>query len=150
MTTHHRLGLPVSDFDTSDEEFHLQPTIADSLARECRYGDATHALMSEGCASNEDKDALNDLLRRHPQSSLPMSSETLPPALTVDSPAIIAALRAFPRGSSLGFSKLRAQHLLDATVGTIAPSSHTCLENLTKLTNSLLSGKLDKRISPWL
>ena len=36
------------------------------LARDGRYGDATHALISEGCASNEDKDALNDLLRRHP------------------------------------------------------------------------------------
>ena len=107
-------------------------------------------MISHGCASLEDKDALNDLLQRHPQSCLPESSATTPPALTVDTSAIMSSLRAFPRGLSPGFSKLRAQHLLDATMGTIAPSSQTCLENLTKLVNSRLSGKLDKRISPWL
>ena len=45
---------------------------------------------------------------------------------------------------------LRAQHLLDATVGSIAPTVQTCLDNLTRLVNSLLSSKIDKRISPWL
>ena len=120
------------------------------LARDGRYDDATRALLSKGCVSNEDKDALNDLLRHHPQSSLPMSSETVPSALTVHSSAIIAALRDLPRGSRAGFSKLRVQHSLDATVGVTALSSHACLENLTKLTHLLLSGKLDKCISPWL
>ena len=54
------------------------------LAKAGRYGDATRALTSEGCASNDDTDAFNDLLKRLPQCSLPTSSEDTPSALTVD------------------------------------------------------------------
>ena len=77
---------------------------ATKLARDDHYGDATRALISHRYASLEDKDALNDLLQRHPQFCLPESSATTPPALTVDTLAITSSLRAFPRGLSPGFS----------------------------------------------
>ena len=40
--------------------------------------------------------------------------------MVVDSAAILAAHKAFPKGSSLGASRLQAQHLIDAISGTIS------------------------------
>ena len=45
----------------------------------------------------------------------------------VESTAVLAALRAFPKATSPGASKLHAQHILDAVSGTIAPAAQTCL-----------------------
>ena len=56
---------------------------------------------------------------------------------------------AFPRGTSPGFSQLRAQHL-DAIKALLFMAFKICLDNLTVLTNTLLAGKLDRRIAPWL
>ena len=51
------------------------------LAREGRYGDAARSLQSQGCASENDSDALQDLINRHPLHPLPSWSDELPPAL---------------------------------------------------------------------
>ena len=62
----------------------------------------------------------------------------------------MASLGSFPQGSSPGGSKLRAQHLLDAIKGTTIPVATECLAELTRLANTLLSGRADWRLSPWL
>ena len=59
-------------------------------------------------------------------------------------------LRAFPKATSPGASKLRAQHILDAVSGTIAPAAQTCLEHLTRLMNKLLASAIDPQVAPWL
>ena len=120
------------------------------LAKEGRYGDAMRSLSSQGCASHDNEDALTDLQRRHPDHVLPTWCEELPPPLVADSSTVLSCLQAFPRGSSPGFSQLRAQHLLDAIKGTNVPVATTCLDNLTKLMNFLLSRKADRRIALWL
>ena len=121
-----------------------------SLAREGQYGKAMRILGSAGCAPNDDISALDDLRQRHPTHDLPHWSDNVPPPLVVDSTAVIATLQAFPRGSSPGGSKLRPQHLLDAICGTSSPFAGHCLDQLTYFMNKLLSGKLDRRIGPWL
>ena len=120
------------------------------LAMKGRYSDAMNTLRSQGCASRDDPSVFTELKHRHPIHTLPDWSEDIPSPLVVDSQAVLHALEAFPRDTSPGFSQLRAQHLLDAIRCTSAPDAQLCLDNLTILTNSLLAGKLDRRIAPWL
>jgi len=72
------------------------------------------------------------------------------PALTVDNSMVLSCLRAFPKGTSPGASKLCAQHMLDAIAGSTAPVARDCLLSLTCLMNHLLSGKAPVCLSPWL
>ena len=96
------------------------------------YGNAIQALSSQGVAETTDTKAFEELLSRHPFHPPPSVSIDLKPALVVDESAVLSCLKAFPKGTSPGWSRLRAQHLLDAIVGTTAPSSHDCLAALTK------------------
>ena len=91
-----------------------------------------------------------DLQRRHPDDVLPTWCEKLPPPLVADTSVVLSCLQAFPRGSSLDFSHLRAQHLLDAIKGNNVHAAANCLDNVKKLMNLLLFGKADRRIAPWL
>ena len=122
------------------------------LAQDGRFADAMRSLTSQGCASYNAEDALQDLHRRHPQTALPLLSRDIlsPPPLTITSANVITALKAFPRGTSPGATRLRAQHLLDAVTGSVAPSAQIWLEQLTKFMSSMLAGELDDHIAPWL
>ena len=120
------------------------------LAREGRFSNALRALSSHGCASHDNETAMQELKNCHPEHVLPSWSCDVPPPLVVDKQSVLSALEGFPKGSSPGFSQLRAQHLLDAIKGTNVPDAQICLENLTRLMSLLLSGKLDRNISPWL
>ena len=112
-------------------------------AREGRYSNALQALSSQGVAGHDDDSAYEDLLHRHSSSPCPDVS-VLPskPALTVDDSMVLSCLRAFPKGTSPGTSKLRAQHLLDVIVGSTAPAARDCLLSLTCLMNHLFLEKL--------
>ena len=90
------------------------------------------------------------MLARHPPADLPTWDDSLPPQLVVNREAVMLALGSFPRGSSPGGSKLRAQHLVDAMTGTTMPAALECQNELTRFVNLLLSGRADRRISPWL
>ena len=68
----------------------------------------------------------------------------------VENKDVLSSLHAFPKGSSPGGSQLRAQYLLDAICGTIAPAAQSCLDSLTVFMNNLLAGKLPTCIAPWL
>ena len=120
------------------------------LAREGRYGDAARSLQSQGCASENDSDALQDLINRHPLHPLPSWCDELPPALCATASHVLESLKGFPLGNSPGFSKLRPQHLLDAIVGTCTPAAQECLDRLTQWMNVAVSGKMDRRIAPFM
>ena len=62
----------------------------------------------------------------------------------------MACLLAFPKGTSSGASKLRAQHLLDAIAGSTTPAARECLLSLTRFMNHFLSGKAPSCLAPWL
>ena len=98
------------------------------------------SLGSLGCASSDVNEAFEELVGRHLIHNLPSLSDDISPSLVVDSAAILAALKAFPKCSSPGASILRAQHLIDAISGTISPDAQLCLENLTRLVSKCLSG----------
>ena len=121
-----------------------------SHAREGKFGSAICILGSNGCAAHDDTSTLEDLHCRHPSHDLPPWSDNLPPPLVVHTAAVLAGLKSFPKGTSPGSSKLRVQHFLNAITGTISPFAGACLDQLTYLMNKMLSGKLDRRISPWL
>ena len=108
------------------------------------------ALGSHSSALSTDPAALEEMQHRHPQSELPSPSENVPTPLLVDQKQVLSALRSFRRGSSPGGSKLRIQHLLDAISGTTAPAAVECQAELTRFVNTLLSGRADQRLSPWL
>ena len=100
--------------------------------------------------------ALEEMQRRHPQSELPSSFEDAPSPLVVDQDRPICLTLFSSRiihgggGGGGGGSKLRIQHLLDAISGTTVPAAVECQAELTRFVNTLLSGRADKRLSPWL
>jgi len=120
------------------------------FAADGRYSDAMRALRSLGCASPDDIQAQQEMMDRHPPHALPEWSDDTPPPLAVDSQFVATSLRGFPRGSSPGATKLRAQHLQDAIQGTTVPAALECLGELTRYVNHLLSGQADRRVAPWL
>ena len=111
-------------------------------AREGKSGSAIRILGSNGCVAHDDTSALEDLRCRHPSRDLPPWSDNLPPPLVVDTAAVFAGLRSFPKGTSPGSSKLRVQHLLDVITGTISSFAGACLDQSTYLMNKMLSGNL--------
>ena len=125
---------------------------ATRLAQEGWYSDAMRALVANGRTSADNVEALNDIIAHHPCHSLPTQSDnhTISPSITVDSCGVTFALKRFPRRSSPGGSKLRAEHLLDITSGSTSPYAPSCLSELTRFINMLLAGKIDARIAPWL
>ena len=144
QSTSQRGVHPSSTLSTSNARRSLK------LSREGRFADAMRALGSQGCASQDDPAALTEIKSRLPEHSLPVWHDDVPAPLVVDFESVLAALEAFPRGSSPCCSQLRAQHLLDAIKGTGVPEAKFCLDNLTRLASSLLSGKIDRAIAPWL
>ena len=114
---------------------------------------AIQALSSQGVAETTNTKAFEELLSRHPFHPPPSVSIDPKPALVFQyESAVLSCLKAFPKGTSPGWSRLRAQYLLvlDAIVGTTAPSSHDCLAALTKFMNLLLLGKAPSCLAPWL
>ena len=100
------------------------------------YGKATKLLSLLGIAGADDPAVLRELQEQHPVNAIRQPLDQSPPALSVTIEAVQATLSRLPRGSSPGWSKMRAQHLLDA----ISSPAPTCLIALTKWCNHLLSG----------
>ncbi len=94
--------------------------------REGHYGKAIQCLQSSGVAAPDNPRALEDLHRRHPQSTLPTPSPDLPSALAVLPETVRTCLSSFPKGSSPGASNLRIQHLVDAYLGSSTPATNEC------------------------
>jgi len=134
---------------SSSGDFHKSRALY--WAHEGRYSNALQALNSAGVAGFDDDDAFQDLLKRHPPSPCPEPTDsTSHSSFIVDESMVLSCLRGFPKGTSPGASKLRAQHLLDAVAGSTAPAARECLLSLTCLMNHLLSGKGPSCLAPWL
>ena len=83
----------------------------------------------------------------HPSSLCPGKSEVSSKPLTVDDSMVLKCLQVFPKGTSPGASKLRAQHLFTETT---VPAAHDCLASLTCLMNYSLSGRFPLCLAPLL
>ena len=116
----------------------LQEAVRDTMARHC-----------SGISNTDDPAALQELQSRHPASEIPPSLDHTPPAITVAVELVHSTLVGFSKGSSPGWSKLHAQHLLDAT-NLSAPITSECLVAFTKWINLLLSGLGHPLLAPWL
>lgn len=92
------------------------------------YSNVFQALSSPGVTGYDDDSTYKDLLDRHPSSPCPgVGEKSNVPSLTVDESMVLTCLQAFSKGTSPGASKLHAQHLLDAIVGSTAPAACDCL-----------------------
>ena len=85
-----------------------------------RYSNALQALTSTGVTGYHDDDAHQELLKHHPTSPYPDSN------YCGQFYMVLSCLRGFPKGTILGASKLRAQHLLDAVSGSTACPMASC------------------------
>lgn len=143
-----REAKPSTQHLSSPETFNTKRALFH--AKEGQYGKAIRQLQSKGVASPDNPQALQDLIKRHPQCPIPDVPNDLPPPLVVSPEQVKATLVTFPKGSSPGYTMLRAQHLLDATCGTPVPAALECLMELTRWLNSLLSGTAHPLLAPWL
>ena len=103
-----------------------------------------------GAVGHDDNYTYQDLLKHHPCSSCPSDTSSSQLFLTVDESMVLFCLRAYPKGTSPGASKLWAQHLLDTVVGRTAPAAKDCVLSLTHFMNNLLFGKAPPCLVPWL
>ena len=83
-------------------------------AKEDHYGKAIRCLSSSGVADTTDLQALQDLIKCHPQAPMPHFKKDIPAPIHVDASQVLSTLNSFPRDTSPGASHLRPQHLRDA------------------------------------
>jgi len=101
-----------------------------------------------GVADHDDDGAYQELLKHHPTSPCPDSSDfPSVPYVTVNESMVLTCWKGFLKGISPGASKLRAQHLLDVVSGSTAPAVKECLYSLTCFMN-LLPGKGPTCLAP--
>ncbi len=81
---------------------------------------------------------------------MPHFEKDIPAPIHVDASQVLSTLKSFPRDTSPGASHLRPQHLRDAICGNLTPSSESCLMELTKFMNLLLSGRAHPYFARWL
>ena len=96
------------------------------------HGRVIQALSSSGVANPDDDSVQGEILKRHPQGSVLWDCELSDSssAITVTESTVLTALKAFLKDSSPGVFQLRAQHILDAVSGFIAPIAQDCLYQL--------------------
>jgi hypothetical protein len=117
------------------------------MVREGRLSAAANMLTSAGMAPPTEE-TLQCLRDKHPHDALPRIPDPVPNSrvLRVGVPALMSALRSFPRGSAPGPSKLRVQHLLDAC----RVPGHRCAEAVARLVEVCLEGHVPPFIRPHL
>ncbi len=81
---------------------------------------------------------------------MPHFEKDIPAPIHVDASQVLSTLKSFPRDTSPGASHLRPQHLRDAICSILTPSSESCLVELTKFLNLLLSGLAHPYFARWL
>ncbi|XP_026456110.1 uncharacterized protein LOC113357059 isoform X3 [Papaver somniferum] len=115
----------------------------EACRKKLSYGHYTAAIriLSSSGVAQPTADTLFELQQKHPYVPPPtISTEAVStPSLTVDSKAVLAALKSFPKGTSCGRDGLRAQHLLDAMSGAGAAISDELLLSITGVVNLWLA-----------
>lgn len=115
------------------------------------YTAAIRILSSNGVAPYNE-DTLHELQQKHPYAPPPsIPSENIVSApVSVDSRAVLTAIKGFPKGTSCGRDGLRSQHLLDALSGTAAAVSEELLSAITGVVNLWLAGQCPASLGDYV
>ncbi|XP_026410257.1 uncharacterized protein LOC113305438 isoform X1 [Papaver somniferum] len=115
------------------------------------YTAAIRVLSSDGMAPAS-PETLQDLILKHPPAPPPSLSvrDNSTPALTVDTSAVLSAIKSFPKGTSCGRDGLRSQHLLDAFSGAAAAISDELLQSITGVVNLWLNGRCPSSLGEFI
>ncbi len=118
------------------------------LVEEGKDSQACKTLVSTGLAPDS-ADTRSALQAKHPAGTpVPPELASAPASLErFADKDVLAALRAFAKGSSPGPSGLRAQHLLDAVSG---PHQAAALQMLTDVANLLAEGRAPQELAQHL
>ena len=137
----------------ADEEKALRKRNADRaniLAGEGQFTRAIQALTSAGMAP-PNKETLKVMREKHPPASRPMgpipTTEYAP--LSVTPTAVLESATKFKKGTASGPSGLRPEHLRVALLSSTTRRD-PALNNLTRLVNQMLAGKVPSQVAPFL
>jgi hypothetical protein len=114
-----------------------------------RLGDAAKSLASRGTVPPSPS-SLAALQLLHPPADLPNPQPNPPAALVPEDGDVMAALRAFPKGTAAGPSGLWAQHLLDGCRTPLPHLNEACASVLSAFVSLLLAGRLPEPLAPFL
>ncbi|XP_026451691.1 uncharacterized protein LOC113352022 [Papaver somniferum] len=110
---------------------------------ECgHFAAAIRVLSSSRLAPCSEKTYL-DLQHKHPPApppAIPVDAILADP-ITVDSRAVLGAIKSFPKGTSCGRGGLRAQHLVDVMSGSATTVADNLLASITWVVNLWLAGR---------
>src|SRR6218665_1018043 len=112
---------------------------------------AVRILCSSDKPAREDKNAMEELLSKHPvppsdRPRIPTNPSASPLQLTEEQ--ILGQIRSFPTGSSAGPDGLRPQHLLELI--RCPETGPELITSITGLVNLILAGTCPERIRPLL
>ncbi|GJR77916.1 putative reverse transcriptase domain-containing protein [Tanacetum coccineum] len=97
-------------------------------------------------------DTLTALLAKHPILPPPVIPGSLPsePPLVVDVNSVLGSIQSFPKGTSCGRDRLRAQHILDALCGEGSAIAVGLLKAISVVVNLLLEGRCPKVLAEFV
>ncbi|GKF31099.1 hypothetical protein Tco_0100897, partial [Tanacetum coccineum] len=106
---------------------------------------AVKVLCSSGVAPFG-TDTLAALLAKHPILPPPVMPGSLPsePPFVVNVDNVLGCIQSFPKGTSCGRDRLRAQHILDALCGEGSTIVVGLLKTISVVVNLLLEGRCPK------
>jgi hypothetical protein len=117
-----------------------------ALIEEGRFSLACRSLTKDALAP-KDASTANTLREKHPDGESTEEPAEMPKSLELDPDEILDAIRSFPIGSAGSLSGLRPDHLRDASQAILQTS---VVEMICKLCNLVASGKVCKRVQPFL
>lgn len=129
-------------------------TNVEACRKKLRFGKYTSSIiiLSSNGVALHNEDTLHELQQKHPYAPPPI----IPPdniecsPVSVDSKAVFAAIKGFPKGTSCGRDGLRAQHLLDALSGSAAAVSEELLTSIAGVVNLWLSGRCPTALGEYI
>lgn len=132
-------------------------SLAKTIESKVHEGDlrgAVRLLMSDDTLAEASSDTLSSLISKHPSPSRVLNFPDAPDnsiqPVTVTCDDVCLALGTFHAGSAAGLDGIRPGHLKELISGSAGDNGSRLLESLTKLTNYILSGKVNLEVCPFL
>lgn len=115
------------------------------------YSAAIRVLSSSGVAPRNENTYM-DLQYKHPSASplVVPSDVVIGDPITVDSRAVLGAIKSFPKGTSCARDGLRAQHLVDVMSGAAAAVADNLLASITGVVNLWMAGKCPNSLGEFI
>ena len=122
-----------------------------TLLQEGQFSRASKALISRGIDQNS-AEARAQMVDKHPTVEVaPTPAEENPSQpITLTSRQVYEAIRGFKAGTAPGPSGLRAEHLKEAKAARTEGRGAAALSSLTRLVNTMASGKVAAGVAPYL